>query len=721
MSISSLTSPPSPTSSSLMTERNSRRVRFSLPEAKLTLHNDKRTVHGTTKYINGTLINVTSAIHTTNNDPLTKSSSTNGTKASCMKGSNGSGKEYKLALRPASTSVNGSIKEYQGQRHSLPSATSSIAAISSRRRGSKNFIIGRNEKTYNTLPIIENSLAREVLERKSSSFDDDFDEDTEVPRKDDKDAEQKMIPATNLTKYKSSDDLRELNNFKVKNSSVLKLPEAYGINNNGNGKGVKTTNTLRVPEFNETQPLQSCEINQKHNADEFKCDSNNIATGDIAKTNENTNLDEFFQFVEKWRTNRVMTNKKMDDIFRNSTFQSRCSFKNSESKSSSLLSARLKAFKMSLDQVELVSKLLRASRNCNELQLKDCFKEILEHGITPKELNSTDKSGRTALSYICSTNLTNFLELFLHLPGIDVNKPDNEGNSALHFAAQAGQTDIVNMLLTKCKGINIDAKNNLGFTPLMKAALQGRTKTAKLLLFAGASAIATDPTRGFRADQWARYCGRHQTAEMIETVARAKLLDKSTSNKWTHDVIPRSKTTSSMSQNILQQHQPQQQSHSGGFRSKFRKVFPFGFSLKDKHREKDDKNRNGFVNMSSDNKKDGVDENGFCNGEIVNYLTAAAICVGNGPGITSNGSNKQIIKSLCRPLTVPKLEVTYANNNNLIKKFENMPNMTPEPVPEEKTTIKKKVNGIRKVFSEKSKGIINGSGGKQKVNTDAYF
>lgn len=41
------------------------------------------------------------------------------------------------------------------------------------------------------------------------------------------------------------------------------------------------------------------------------------------------------------------------------------------------------------------------------------------------------------------------------------------------------------MLLTKSKGINIDAKNNLGFTPLMKAALQGRTKSAKLLLFAG--------------------------------------------------------------------------------------------------------------------------------------------------------------------------------------------------------------------------------------------
>jgi ankyrin repeat protein len=41
------------------------------------------------------------------------------------------------------------------------------------------------------------------------------------------------------------------------------------------------------------------------------------------------------------------------------------------------------------------------------------------------------------------------------------------------------------MLLTKCKDINMDARNNLGFTPLMKAALQGRTKSAKLLLFAG--------------------------------------------------------------------------------------------------------------------------------------------------------------------------------------------------------------------------------------------
>lgn len=48
------------------------------------------------------------------------------------------------------------------------------------------------------------------------------------------------------------------------------------------------------------------------------------------------------------------------------------------------------------------------------------------------------------------------------------------------------------MLLSRCKEIDIDARNNLGFTALMKAALQGRNKCAKLLLFAGETRKARD-------------------------------------------------------------------------------------------------------------------------------------------------------------------------------------------------------------------------------------
>lgn len=115
---------------------------------------------------------------------------------------------------------------------------------------------------------------------------------------------------------------------------------------------------------------------------------------------------------------------------------------------------------------------------------------------------------QTAVSYICSNGLVQFLDILLQIPKIDVNKADNEGNTPLHFAAEAGEecilsssartreltrslfvilgrAEIINMLITRCRTLDKDQKNNLGFTPLMKAALQGRSKCAKILLLGG--------------------------------------------------------------------------------------------------------------------------------------------------------------------------------------------------------------------------------------------
>lgn len=225
MSISSLTSPP---------EKSSRRVRFSLPEARLTFNtNDKRTLHGTTKYVNGTLINVTSTIHSSNEHGKSRNE-INGVFKSSLK-SNGANiptketSQYKVSFNIRPTSV-ATIKEHG--RNSLPTTTS--AGIVSRRRSSK--VIARSdEKSFNTLPIIE---------RKSSSLE-DFDEDSL-----DGDDEAKSKTSSNLTRYKSTDDLRDPNNFKVK-SSVLKLPEA----SNGSSmnfvqkKPATSSNTLKVPDY----------------------------------------------------------------------------------------------------------------------------------------------------------------------------------------------------------------------------------------------------------------------------------------------------------------------------------------------------------------------------------------------------------------------------------------------------------------------------------------
>ncbi|KAJ8924735.1 hypothetical protein NQ315_000888 [Exocentrus adspersus] len=100
---------------------------------------------------------------------------------------------------------------------------------------------------------------------------------------------------------------------------------------------------------------------------------------------------------------------------------------------------------------------------------------------TPTTLTLVPDHGTetTVLSYVASNGSIDLLEQMLQLPGLDPNKPDNEGNTPLHFAAQAGQIECLNCMLSRCRGIEIDARNNLGFTPLMKAALQGRNNRLK--------------------------------------------------------------------------------------------------------------------------------------------------------------------------------------------------------------------------------------------------
>lgn len=43
------------------------------------------------------------------------------------------------------------------------------------------------------------------------------------------------------------------------------------------------------------------------------------------------------------------------------------------------------------------------------------------------------------MSYIASNGSIDLLEQILQIPNLDANKPDNEGNTPLHFAAQAGK------------------------------------------------------------------------------------------------------------------------------------------------------------------------------------------------------------------------------------------------------------------------------------------
>lgn len=49
----------------------------------------------------------------------------------------------------------------------------------------------------------------------------------------------------------------------------------------------------------------------------------------------------------------------------------------------------------------------------------------------------------------------------------------------------------------------------------------------------GASPTMIDTGRGLRAEQWARFCGRYVCADVIEKLARHRLLERTTAyGRW---------------------------------------------------------------------------------------------------------------------------------------------------------------------------------------------
>lgn len=75
--------------------------------------------------------------------------------------------------------------------------------------------------------------------------------------------------------------------------------------------------------------------------------------------------------------------------------------------------------------------------------------------------------------------------------GADPNAKDSEHDTPIHLAAKLGYEKIVRRLL-RCKGCEMDARNNRRCTPLILAAQHGNNSTAEALLIAGARVAVRD-------------------------------------------------------------------------------------------------------------------------------------------------------------------------------------------------------------------------------------
>lgn len=118
-------------------------------------------------------------------------------------------------------------------------------------------------------------------------------------------------------------------------------------------------------------------------------------------------------------------------------------------------------------------------------------------------VNTPDSTGRTPLMWAVYTNFNNpqlslakdadrayYVNELLNAPGVNIHAKDQDGFTALHWAAWSGMPHSAAMLIKA--GLDINEKEANGYTPLMLAAMRGDDAVVKMLLQLGADTAAVN-------------------------------------------------------------------------------------------------------------------------------------------------------------------------------------------------------------------------------------
>ena len=133
--------------------------------------------------------------------------------------------------------------------------------------------------------------------------------------------------------------------------------------------------------------------------------------------------------------------------------------------------------------VDLTEKLISA---VDEYDIDD-IEKLVRAGA---DINARNSEGLTLVQMAIKDRTEDIAEILLSL-GADVNlKAHSNGYTAMHYAADSGDEDLVALLLKHKANVNIADKR--GETPLHIAAHEGHEDTVRKLLDAGAAVLAQD-------------------------------------------------------------------------------------------------------------------------------------------------------------------------------------------------------------------------------------
>ena len=113
-------------------------------------------------------------------------------------------------------------------------------------------------------------------------------------------------------------------------------------------------------------------------------------------------------------------------------------------------------------------------------------KMLVEAGAS---VRATDEYIDTCLTLAAEKGHTKTVRYLAGLKDVDVNHAADENKTALHSAATEGRSAMVQALINA--GADIEAKDDLGFSPLLHASWSGKFSAVKKLVEAGASVCAT--------------------------------------------------------------------------------------------------------------------------------------------------------------------------------------------------------------------------------------